>query len=107
MKRILALILATMMMVCVFVACDGGDEPTPEQPTAPQTTEAPTEAPTTEAPTEVPTEDNGEPELVDVYIDVWEDKAQSPQAIAPNHKGVGIRFVIPEGGYLYESSVTA
>ena len=103
MRRILALILATMMMVCVFVACDGGDEPTPEQPTAPQTTEAPTEAPTTEAPTEAPTEDNGEPELIDVYIDVWEDKTQSAQAIDEKSKGVGIVITIPEGGYLSEA----
>lgn len=104
MKRILALILAAMMMVCVFVACD--DEPTPEQPTAPQTTEAPTEAPTTEAPTEEPTEDDGEPELIDVYIDVWEENAQTPQAIASNHKGVGICITIPEGGYLSEVSAS-
>lgn len=103
MKRIIALILASMMMVCVFVACDNGGEPTPEQPTALPTTEAPTEEPTEAPTTEETTEDNGEPELIDVYIDVWEDKTQSPQAIDENSKGVGIVITIPEGGYLSEA----
>ncbi len=104
MKRILAFLLAAMMMACVFVACDDGSEP--EQPTPAPTTEEPTEAPTEEPTTEETTEDNGEPELVDVYIDVWEDKAQSPQPIDENHKGVGICITIPEGGYLSEASVS-
>ncbi len=108
MKRILAIILAALMLCCVFVACDQPEEQKPSRETTAATTEAPTtEKPTEEPTTEEETTDDGIPDLVDVYIDVWEDKAQSPQAIAPNHKGVGIRFVIPEGGYLYESSVTA
>lgn len=102
MKRFLAMLLAALMLCLVFVACD--EEPAPEQPTAIPTTEEPTEAPT-EEPTEEPTTDDGEPDLIDYYVDVWEGDDQTPQAIAPNQKGVGITVNIPEGGYLNEVSV--
>ncbi|MBQ7379022.1 MAG: hypothetical protein IJW70_05000 [Clostridia bacterium] len=108
MKRILAMILAALMLCCVFVACDEGDKPSGETTTAAKTEAPTTEEPTTEEPTtEEETTDDGIPDLVDVYIDVWEDKSQSPQALDSKHKGVGIRFVIPEGGYLFEGSVSA
>lgn len=102
MKRILAMLLAALMLCFVFVACD--EEPAPETPTALPTTEEPTEEPT-EKPTEEPTTDDGEPDPVDYYVDVWETDEQTPQAITATHKGVGITVTIPEGGYLNEVSV--
>ena len=107
MKRILAILLAALLLCCVFVACDEKKEP-PKRPAT--TTETPTtEAPTTEEPTtEEPTTDDGEVGLTDAYVDVWdtEDDAHSPQQISEKHKGVGVVVTVPEGGYLYETSVT-
>ncbi len=100
MKRILAMLLAALMLCLVFVACD--EEPAPEQPSAVPTTEEPT---TEEPTTEEPTTDDGEPDPVDYYVDVWEGDSQTPQAIDAKHKGVGITITIPEGGYLNEVSV--
>lgn len=108
MKKILAMILAAMMLCLVFVACD--KEPAIEQPTALPTTEEPTEAPTTEEPTtEEITTDDGLPDLTDVYVDVWDvdDDTHTPQKIETTSKGVGICVTIPEGGYLYEAAVQA
>ena len=109
MKRILAMLLAALMLCLVFVACD--EEPAPEQPSAFSTTEEPTpEEPTTEEPTtEEPTTDDGIPDLTDSYVDVWDDMntSQTAQQINETHKGVGVAVTIPEGGYLYEVSVPA
>jgi hypothetical protein len=108
MKKILAMILAAMMLCLVFVACD--KEPAIEQPTALPTTEEPTEAPTTEEPTtEEITTDDGLPDLTDVYVDVWDvdDDTHTAQKIETTSKGVGICVTIPEGGYLYEAAVQA
>ena len=49
MKKLIAMILASLLLLAVFVACD---EPAPEQPTEADTTKAET---TTEAETEAPT----------------------------------------------------
>lgn len=106
MKKILAIILAALMLCCVFVACDEGNEPE-------QTTSAATKAPTTEEETTEPEEttveettDDGEVDLTDSYVDVWDDMStQTAQQINETHKGVGVAVTIPEGGYLYEASV--
>lgn len=102
MKRILAMLLAALMLCLVFVACD--EEPAPEQPSAFSTTEEPT---TEEPTTEEPTTDDGIPDLTDSYVDVWDDMntSQTAQQINETDKGVGVAVTIPEGGYLYELSV--
>ena len=110
MKRILAILLAALLLCCVFVACDNeGDKP--EDKTTAATTKAPeTEEPTTEEPTtEEITTDDGLPDLTDVYVDVWDvdDATHNAQKIDAKSKGIGICVTIPEGGYLYESSVQA
>ena len=110
MKRILAMILAALMICCVLVACDNGDT-TDEKTTTASTTKAPaTEEPTTEEPTtEEVTTDDGLPDMTDVYVDVWddEDATHSALKIESKSKGVGLVVTIPEGGYLYEAAVQA
>ena len=109
MKRILAMILAALMICCVLVACDQAEEPAKE--TTASTTKAPaTEEPTTEEPTtEEVTTDDGLPDMTDVYIDVWndEDASHNAQKIDAKSKGIGVVITIPEGGYLYEAAVQA
>ena len=110
MKKILAIVLAALMLCCVFAACDQGKEPE-------QSTDAATKAPTTEEETTEPEEttteeettDDGLPDLTDAYVDVWDDMntTHNPQQIGKTHKGVGVAVTIPEGGYLYELSVQA
>ena len=111
MKRILAMILAALMICCVLVACDNGDTTTDEKTTTASTTKAPaTEEPTTEEPTtEEVTTDDGLPDMTDVYIDVWNDEDATHNAMQINDKtkGVGIVLTIPEGGYLYEAAFQA
>ena len=111
MKRILAILLAAMMLCCVLVACDNGEEPASTETTTAAKTEAPTtEEPTTEeATTEEETTDDGMPDMTDVYVDVWDDASDthSPQEITETSKGVGIVVTIPEGGYLYEVAFQA
>ncbi len=110
MKKILAILLAALLLCCVFVACDEGETPDkPDGPTKAPTTEAPTEEPTEAPTTEEPTTDDGQPDLTDVYVDVWDtdQDTHTAQKIEPNSKGVGICVTIPEGGYLYEAAVQA
>lgn len=110
MKRILAMILAALMICCVLVACDEKDEPAKET-TASTKTEAPTtEEPTTEEPTtEEETTDDGLPDMTDVYLDVWnvDDATHIAQQVEETSKSIGVVVVIPEGGYLYEAAVQA
>lgn len=109
MKRILAIVLAALMLCCVFVACDE-EKPAEETTTAATTQKPTTEKPTTEEPTtEEPTTDDGLPDLVDVYVDVWntDNATHNAQKIMGDHKGYGIAITIPEGGCLYEASVQA
>ena len=108
MKRILAILLAALLLCCVFVACDKEEEK-PQRP-AHTTQASTTEEPTTEEPTtEEETTDDGLPDMTDCYVDVWnvDDTTHSAQKIATNSKGVGIVITVPEGGYLYESAVQA
>ena len=112
MKKILAILLAALLLCCAFVACDQGDEPDkPEGPSkAPATEEPTTEAPATEEPTtEEVTTDDGLPDMTDVYVDVWnvDDVTHNAQRIDPGSAGIGICVTVPEGGYLYESAVQA
>ncbi len=110
MKRIFAIILAAIMLCCVLVACDEGDKPE-------VTTDAATKAPTAEEDTTEPEEttteeettDDGQPDLTDVYLDVWnvDDDTHTPHEITETSKGIGVAVTIPEGGYLYEASVQA
>ena len=110
MKRILAIVLAALMLCCAFVACDNGDAPA-EDTTAKKTEAPTTEEPTTEEPTtEEETTDDGLPDMVTSYVDVWntEDASQSDMNIMTTYKkGVGVAITVPEGGYLYEASVLA
>lgn len=110
MKRILAVLLAALLLCCVFVACDKETDK-PEDKTTASTTKAPeTEEPTTEEPTtEEITTDDGLPDLTDSYVDVWDvdDATHNAQRIDPGSAGIGICVTIPEGGYLYESAVQA
>lgn len=109
MKRILAIILVALMLCCVFVACDE-EKPAEETTTAAKTEKPTTEKPTTEEPTtEEPTTDDGLPDLVDVYVDVWNTDNTSHTAVKVmgEHKGIGVAITIPEGGCLYEASVQA
>lgn len=110
MKRILAVLLAALLLCCVFVACDKETDK-PEDKTTASTTKAPeTEEPTTEEPTtEEITTDDGLPDMTDVYVDVWnvDDETHNAQKIDEKSSGIGICVTIPEGGYLYESAVQA
>ena len=110
MKKILAVLLAALLLCCVFVACDKETDK-PEDKTTASTTKAPeTEEPTTEEPTtEEITTDDGLPDMTDVYVDVWnvDDATHNAQKIERNSPGIGICVTIPEGGYLYESAVQA
>lgn len=110
MKRILAIVLAALMLCCAFVACDNGDAPA-EDTTAKKTEAPTTEEPTTEEPTtEEETTDDGLPDMVTSYVEVWntEDASQSDMNIKTTYKkGVGVAITVPEGGYLYEASVLA
>lgn len=56
MKKILAVILAALLILTALSACDQSDDPTETTPATDAPTEAPTETPT-EAPTEAPTEE--------------------------------------------------
>ena len=105
MKRILAIVLAALMLCCVLVACDKDGKT--EETTAAKTEAPTTEAPTTEEPTtEEATTDDG---MEDVFIDAWntEKDNQNAQKIDANHKGVGLAVTVPEGGYLSNVSVLA
>ena len=112
MKRIIAMILAAMMLCCALVACDnGGDEAGTGRPSRETTAEQTTEEKTTEEETTPEeTTDDGLPDLTDVYVDVWDtdDASQTDMNIAFTYKkGVGIAVTVPEGGFLYEASVLA
>lgn len=115
MKRILAIILAALMLCCVFVACDNGSENPSGETTKADKTEATTEKETTkketteEPTTEEPTTDDGMPDLVESYVDVWndEDTTHSAQKITAENQGIGVAITIPEGGCLYEAAVQA
>ena len=110
MKRILAILLAALLLCCVFVACDEKEEPRAPRETTEAKTEAPTEKPTEAATTREETTDDGLPDLTDVYVDVWDtdDASQTDMNIATTYKkGVGIAVTVPEGGFLYEASVPA
>ena len=113
MKRILAIILAALMLCCVFVACDTGSE-NPSETTKADKTEATTKEETTkketteEPTTEEPTTDDGQPDLIESYVDVWDDMNEShnPHPLTGD-KSIGIAITIPEGGCLYEAAVQA
>lgn len=110
MKRILAIVLAALLLCCVFVACDEKEEPRAPRETTEAKTEAPTEKPTEAATTQEETTDDGLPDLTDVYVDVWDmdDASQTDMNIATIYKkGVGVAVTVPEGGFLYEASVPA
>lgn len=105
MKRILAILLAALMLCCVFVACDNAEQPAEDETTTAAKTEAPTtEEPTTEEPTTEETTDDGQPKMVEYYVDCWEEKSRAPEAITATHKGVGFTFTIATG-YISEVSV--
>lgn len=108
MKRFLVLLLAALMICCVFVACDNGEGAGDETTTAAKTEAPTTEEPTTEEPTtEEPTTDDGKPKQVEYYVDCWEDRgARTAVAITASHKGMGFIFTITEG-YISEVSVPA
>ena len=110
MKRILAIVLAALLLCCVFVACDEKEEPRAPRETTEAKTEAPTEKPTEAETTQEETTDDGLPDMTDVYVDVWDmdDASQTDMNIATTYKkGVGVAITIPEGGFLYEASVPA
>ena len=109
MKRILAILLAALLLCCVFVACDEKEEPRAPRETTEAKTEAPTEKPTEAATTQEETTDDGLPDMTDVYVDVWDvdDPNHTAQKIEAHHKGIGVAVTIPEGGFLYEASVPA
>ena len=110
MKRILAILLAALLLCCVFAACDEKEEPRAPRETTEAKTEAPTEKPTEAATTQEETTDDGLPDMTDVYVDVWDtdDLSQTDMNIAFTYKkGVGIAVTVPEGGFLYEASVLA
>ena len=55
------------------------------------------------------TTDDGQPDLIESYVDVWDDDIDyhNAQKIEADSKGVGIVITIPEGGCLYEAAVQA